>query len=132
MVWQESVSVDDSVFLHALSAAYHPSNAYQDPHSPGVDRVHYGVHASTMSTWVSFFFPCQRQAPGCRLLLASHLELSGDDLTRAANPNLTTGPNAGDELGELKRRVKKLEEAVAALQAVSNVGFQGMAVTDLQ
>lgn len=46
------------------------------------------------------------------------MDLTGDDLTRAANPNLTAGPNAGDELGELKRRVKKLEEAVAALQAV--------------
>lgn len=27
-----------------------------------------------------------------------------------------------DEMGELKRRVQKLEEAVAALQAVSQVG----------
>lgn len=38
---------------------------------------------------------------------------------RAANPTLLSPSGGADEVGELKRRVKKLEEAVAALQAVS-------------
>lgn len=41
---------------------------------------------------------------------------------RAANPTLLSPSANSDEVGELKRRVKKLEEAVAALQAVSARG----------
>lgn len=42
------------------------------------------------------------------------------DAIRAANPIVTSSPSVSqDEVGELKRRVKKLEDAVAALQAVS-------------
>ena len=41
-----------------------------------------------------------------------------ESLRRAANPNVMSSSNNSDELSELKRRVKKLEEAVAALQAV--------------
>lgn len=40
-------------------------------------------------------------------------------LIRAANPGLMSPSTSGDEVAELKRRVKKLEEAVGALQAVS-------------
>lgn len=43
-------------------------------------------------------------------------------LDRAANPTLLSPSGNSDEVGELKRRVKKLEEAVAALQAVSRRG----------
>lgn len=40
-------------------------------------------------------------------------------MNRAANPTFMSPSASHDEVGELKRRVKKLEEAVAALQAVS-------------
>lgn len=53
------------------------------------------------------------------------------EMSRAANPTYMAGPPVNsDEVGDLKRRVKKLEEAVAALQAVSCAARTSLELTD--
>lgn len=55
---------------------------------------------------------------GCSALTFLSASLLSCCVFRAANPTVLAAAAHNDEVGELKRRVKKLEEAVAALQAV--------------
>ena len=64
---------------------------------------------------VFFFLSCFPVRPSVRPSVCLSIFLC----CRAANPTLLSPSANSDEVGELKRRVKKLEEAVAALQAVS-------------